>query len=78
MERGPTRKDARSVVNSFEGQIYLSKGKPGDVFVITESRPGAAPAIFVTRDFAGQTPADRVRNLALPRQNTAEHQGWRN
>lgn len=53
----------------------MSKGKKGDVFVITESSPGRASGVFVTRDFAGDTPSERVRNLALPTSNTAKHQG---
>ncbi len=62
------------IVNSFDGQIYASRGKAGDVFVITETKPGGASGVFVTRDFAGDTAADRVRNLALPPSNTAESQ----
>jgi RHS repeat-associated protein len=73
--RGLSEKEARNIVNSFEGQIYMSKGKKGDVFVITGTAPGSASGVFVTRDFAGDTPSERVRNLALPTSNTAEHQG---
>jgi RHS repeat-associated protein len=73
--RGLSEKEARNIVNSFEGQIYMSKGKRGDVFVITESGPGTASGVFVTRDFAGETPSERVRNLALPSSNTAEREG---
>ena len=75
LARGLKPDDARSVVASFEGKIYMSKGKPGDVFVITEASPGTASGFYVTRDFAGDTAADRARNLALPPTNTAEHEG---
>jgi hypothetical protein len=62
-------------VSSFEGQIYATKGRAGEVFVITEAKPGAASAVFVTRDFVANTPAERVSKLALPPSNTAEVEG---
>ena len=70
--RGLSPRQAREITDSFQGQIHVSQGKAGDVFVITESRPGSASGAFVTRDFAGNTPSDRVGNLALPPSNTAE------
>jgi hypothetical protein len=73
--RGLTPKQASDIVNSFEGQILARKGTIGEVFVITEAKPGAASAVFVTRDFAGATPGDRVRQLALPPTNSAEFEG---
>ena len=36
------KKQARDIVSSLQGQIYMSRGKVGEVFVITESSPGAA------------------------------------
>jgi RHS repeat-associated protein len=75
LDRGLTPKQASDIVNSFEGQIFAREGTIGEVFVITEAKPGAASAVFVTRDFAGATPNDRVRRLALPPTNSAEFEG---
>lgn len=75
MARGATPKQAREVVSSFDGQIYATKGKAGDVFTITETKPGSASGMFVTRGSAGATPAERIQNLALPMSNTARVQG---
>jgi hypothetical protein len=75
MARGATPKQAREVVSSFDGQIYATKGKAGDVFTITETKSGSASGMFVTRGSAGGTPAERIQNLALPMSNTARVQG---
>ena len=69
--RGLSKQQARDVVESFDGQIYATKGRTGEIFTAVESTPGKASYIFVTRGSAGATPADRIRNLALPPSNTA-------
>lgn len=74
-ERGLSKKRAGELVDSFEGQIYATKGKAGEVFAITESSPGGASAVFVTRDFVAPTAAERIRKLALPPTNSAEVEG---
>ncbi|HEY2901178.1 MAG TPA: DUF6531 domain-containing protein [Polyangia bacterium] len=71
-ERGLSPAQAAELVNSFDGQILAGKGHAGDIFVITESKFGSASGVFVTRDFAGETSADRIRALALPPSNTAK------
>jgi len=62
-------------INSFEGQIYASRGMPGDIFTITEHTPGSASQVYVTRESAGNTPALRRANLALPPSNSATYEG---
>lgn len=63
------------IINSFDGQIYASRGKSGDVFTITEHTPGSASQVYVTRGSAGATPALRRANLALPPSNSATYEG---
>jgi len=70
--RGLSKTQQQEVVSSFEGQIYASHGRIGEQFIITESSPGAASGVFVTRCSAGTTPAERRQQLALPPSNTAE------
>lgn len=70
--RGLSKTQRQEVVSSFEGQIYASRGRIGEQFIITESSPGAASGVFVTRCSAGPTPAERRQQLALPPSNTAE------
>ena len=72
LSRGLTKKQAREVVESFDGQIYARQGRTGDLLVVTESTPGSASGIFTTRGSAGATPAARRANLALPPSNTAD------
>ncbi|HET9956092.1 MAG TPA: RHS repeat-associated core domain-containing protein, partial [Polyangiaceae bacterium] len=74
-DRGLSNKRAAELVDSFEGQIYAVKGKAGEVFAITESNPGAASAVFVTRDFVAPSPTERASKLALPPSNAAEVEG---
>ncbi|MBC0853035.1 hypothetical protein [Pantoea stewartii] len=62
-------------INSFDGQIYASRGKSGDVFTITEHTPGSASQVYVTRGSAGATQAARRGNLALPSNNSATYEG---
>jgi RHS repeat-associated protein len=69
--RGLTKQQQRNTVESFDGQIYASRGKAGDQFVVTESVAGEASGVYVTRGSAGATPAERRANLALPPGNTA-------
>ncbi|MCF7543293.1 RHS repeat-associated core domain-containing protein [Pseudomonas petrae] len=73
--RGRDKKSQQETVDSFEGQIYATRGKKGDVFTITEDTPGAASQVFVTRGSAGATAADRRANLALPPNNSATYEG---
>ena len=70
--RGQSKQQQHEVVNSFEGQIYASQGKAGEQFMVTETTPGSASGVFVTRSSAGITPAERQAKLALPPSNTAE------
>jgi RHS repeat-associated protein len=70
--RGLTKEQQREIVGSFDGQIYVSQGRVGCKFVVTESTSGSASGVFVTRCSAGATPANRQRNLALPPSNTAK------
>ncbi len=70
--RGLSKQQQHEITNSFDGQIYASQGRAGDRFVITESEPGRASGVFVTRSSAGATPAERISKLALPPSNTAE------
>jgi hypothetical protein len=69
--RGLTKQQAKDVVNSFKGQIYVRQGAAGDRFVVTESSTGQASGIFVTRGSAGSTPELRAQRLALPPSNSA-------
>jgi RHS repeat-associated protein len=70
--RGLSKTQQQEVVSSFDGQIYASHGRAGEQFIITESAPGEASGVFVTRCSAGLTPAERRKKLALPPSNTAE------
>jgi RHS repeat-associated protein len=70
--RGLSKQQQHEVVTSFDDQIYASHGHAGEQFTITESVPGAASGVFVTRCSAGSTPAERRQKLALPPSNTAE------
>jgi RHS repeat-associated protein len=70
--RGLPKKAQHEVVNSFDGQIYVSHGRAGEQFTITESAAGEASGVFVTRCSAGATSAERRQKLALPPSNTAE------
>lgn len=67
-----SKQQARDMVNSFDGQIYARQGRAGEGFTITESAPGRASGVFVTRGSAGSTPAERIQKLALPPSNTAQ------
>ncbi|MFM2167442.1 MAG: hypothetical protein RIS79_1813 [Verrucomicrobiota bacterium] len=69
--RGLSQQTARNLVDSFDGQIYVSRGRVGDQFLVVESAHGTASGIFVTRGSAGVTPALRIQNLALPPSSTA-------
>ena len=73
--RGLNKQIQHDTINSFDGQIYASRGKPGDVFTITEHTPGSASQVYVTRGSAGATPAARRANLALPPNNSATYEG---
>ncbi|WP_233969061.1 RHS repeat-associated core domain-containing protein [Pectobacterium polaris] len=73
--RGLDKKIQRETVNSFDGQIYASQGKKGDVFDITGSSPETVSQVYVTRGSAGITAAERRANLALPQTNNATYQG---
>ncbi|WP_420064953.1 RHS repeat-associated core domain-containing protein [Pectobacterium colocasium] len=73
--RGLNKQIQHDTVNSFDGQIYASQGKKGDVFTITEDTPGSASQVYVTRGSAGATAAERRANLALPPNNSASYEG---
>jgi RHS repeat-associated protein len=73
--RGLNKQIQHDTINSFEGPIYASRGKAGDVFTITEHTPGGASQVYVTRGSAGVTPAERRANLALPPNNSATYEG---
>ncbi|GAL58943.1 hypothetical protein EV102420_14_00010, partial [Pseudescherichia vulneris NBRC 102420] len=73
--RGLNKQIQHDTINSFEGQIYASRGMPGDIFTITEHTPGSASQVYVTRESAGNTPALRRANLALPPSNSATYEG---
>jgi len=69
---------ASEIVDSFDGKIKVTQGKQGDQFTITETgtAPGQqASGSYVTRESAGSTPAERIENLALPKNNTADVEG---
>ena len=70
-DRGLKDPAIQDMIDSFDGPIYARQGHPGDIFTVTESTPGDASGVFVTRGSAGATPADRINNLALPPNNTA-------
>ncbi|RUO76542.1 hypothetical protein CWI84_11675 [Idiomarina tyrosinivorans] len=70
--RGASTSQASTTVDSFDGQIKAYSGERGDEFVITESTTGSGSGFYVTRDSAGGTPQERIKNLALPNTNTAE------
>ncbi|WP_274596918.1 RHS repeat-associated core domain-containing protein, partial [Erwinia amylovora] len=73
--RGLNKQIQHDTINSFDGQIYASRGKSGDVFTITEHTPGSASQVYVTRGSAGATPAERRANLALPPNHSATYEG---
>uniref|UniRef100_UPI001F4FD995 RHS repeat-associated core domain-containing protein n=1 Tax=Rosenbergiella epipactidis TaxID=1544694 RepID=UPI001F4FD995 len=73
--RGLNKQIQYDTINSFDGQIYASKGMPGDKFTITEHTPGSASQVYVTKGSAGATPAERRANLALPPNNSATYEG---
>lgn len=68
-DRGLDDSAIQDMIDSFDGPIY--QGNMGDVFTITESSPGDASGVFVTRGSAGATATDRINNLALPPNNSA-------
>jgi len=70
--RGLSKQQSRDITSSFDGQIYVTQGRAGEGFIITESAPGRGSGVFVTRGSAGATPAERIRRLALPPSNTAQ------
>ena len=73
--RGLNKKIQHETVDSFDGEIYATRAKKGEVFTITEDMPGSASQVYVTRGSAGSTAAERRANLALPPNNSATHEG---
>jgi len=73
--RGLNKQIQQDTINSFDGQIYASRGEMGDIFTITEHMPGSASQVYVTRGSAGATAAERRANLALPPRNSASYEG---
>ena len=69
--RGLDTNQVENLINSFDGPIYSRIGYKGETFFVTESKQGSASGIFVTRESAGSTAADRINKLALPPNNTA-------
>ncbi|MDF2791096.1 MAG: hypothetical protein K0S80_4198 [Neobacillus sp.] len=69
--RGLDSKTVGCFADSFDGGVYAKWGNEGESMVITESKLGDASGIFVTRESAGLTPAERINKLALPPNNTA-------
>lgn len=72
--RGLNKNIQYETINSFDGQIYASKGLEGDIFTITEHVPGSASQVYVTRSSAGLTAAERRAKLALPPSNSATYE----
>lgn len=72
--RGLNKDIQYETINSFDGQLYFSKGLKGDVFIITEHKPGSASQVYVTRSSAGLTAAERRAKLALPPGNSATYE----
>lgn len=72
VNRGANNQQAANVINSFDDSITISRGATGQRFVVTETSPGSASGLFVTRTSAGATPAERIRRLALPLSNTVQ------
>uniref|UniRef100_UPI0005B522CB hypothetical protein n=1 Tax=Yersinia wautersii TaxID=1341643 RepID=UPI0005B522CB len=73
--RGLNKQIQHDTINSFDGQIYVSRGKKGDVFTITEHVPGSASQVYVTRESSGATSGERRSALALPPNNSASYEG---
>ncbi|QLK59753.1 DUF4150 domain-containing protein [Enterobacteriaceae bacterium Kacie_13] len=73
--RGLNKNIQHETINSFNGQIYASKGRQGDIFTITEHIPGSASQVYLTRGSAGLTSAERRSKLALPPGNSATYEG---
>nr|WP_240042448.1 RHS repeat-associated core domain-containing protein [Photorhabdus khanii] len=73
--RGLNKQIQHDTINSFDGQIYASSGRQGDIFTITEYTPGSASQVYVTRGSAGVTSAERRAKLALPPNNSASYEG---
>jgi hypothetical protein len=71
---GLNKKVQHNTINSFNGQVYTSRVKPGDVFTITEHTPSSASQAYVTRRSAGAAPAARHANLALPPNSSANYE----
>ena len=68
-DRGLDDSAIQDMIDSFDGPIY--QGNMGDVFTITESSPGDASGVFVTRGSAGATATDRT----IRQKAEAEHGG---
>ena len=70
-KRGLNEQSVQDLIDSFDGPIYKREGIAGETFTITESTPGEASGVFVTRGSAGATPTERIDVLALPPNNSA-------
>ncbi len=73
--RGLKKQIQHNTINSFDGKIYVSRGKKVMFSLLLSMCTGSAPQVYVTREYSGATSGERRSALALPPNNSASYEG---